>query len=145
MAYLRTKVTITRERRATTVQMKRQSFFSRIVRNFDQLPLPGSCIPAHNVFGFPHRKPNRRSVANVEKTKSRNSSLGLLRATVFRHFLGFLGLHGTSRHFMWRGLKPRGTKGDGGIFPCKTRLSKSLEFKSPLSAIVYFTNKIASV
>src|SRR5882724_8898956 len=98
MAYLRTKVTITRERRATTVQMKRQSFFSRIARNFDQPPLPGSCIPAHNVFGFPHRKPNRRSVANVEKTKSRNSSLGLL----FFPFFGLLGASRISRHFMWK-------------------------------------------
>jgi hypothetical protein len=38
-------------------------------------------MPAHNVFGCPHRKPNR-IVANVEKAKSRNSSLGLLRAAV---------------------------------------------------------------
>jgi hypothetical protein len=81
--------------------MRRQSFFSEIVRNFDKPSLPGSCIPAHNVFGCPHRKPNRRSVANVEKAKSRNSSLGLLRATVFRHFFGFEELRWTSRHFIW--------------------------------------------
>src|SRR5882757_9963888 len=99
MAYLRTRVTITRERRATTMQTRRQSFFSRIARNFDQPPLPGSCIPAHNVFGFPHRKPNRRSVANVEKTKSRNLSLGLLGRLFFAIFWaswGFKGLRGTS-------------------------------------------------
>jgi hypothetical protein len=35
--------------------MGRQSFFSEIARNLDTSPLPGSCIPAHNVFGCPHQ------------------------------------------------------------------------------------------
>ena len=42
-------------------------------------------------------------------------------------------------------LKARDSKGDSGNFPCKTRPSKSLGFKSLLSAIVEFPNKNAAI
>jgi len=80
MGYLRSKVAITRRTLRDYGADGAPIFFLRNNGNFHKPPLPGSCMPAHNVFGCPHRKPNRRRVANVEKAKSLNLSLGLLRA-----------------------------------------------------------------
>jgi hypothetical protein len=97
------------------------------VRNFDKPPLPGSWIPAHYVFGCPHQNQIQEVWPNLEKAKSLNLSLGLLRATVFRPFLGFAGLRRTSQRFTGEKLKLRGSKGDGGSLPGKTRFSKKAE------------------
>jgi hypothetical protein len=114
------------------MQTRRQSFFSGIVRNFDRPPLPGSCIPAHNVFGFPHRKPIEEAWPTLRKRKP---SLvihhsGLLRATVFRHFLGFLGLHDFAALYV-EGLKAYDSEGDNCDFPCKTRVLKGWGLSPP--------------
>jgi hypothetical protein len=44
---------------------------------------------------------NRRPLKMFAKAISQNLSFGLLRATVFRHFLSFVGLRWTSRRFTW--------------------------------------------
>jgi hypothetical protein len=44
---------------------------------------------------------NRRPLKMFAKAISQDLSFGLLRATVFRHFLGFVGFRGTSGRFTW--------------------------------------------
>jgi hypothetical protein len=49
----------------------------------------------------------------------------LTRATRFRHFLGFLGLHGNSQRFLWRISKPTVIEGDGSHFPLERASQKA--------------------
>jgi hypothetical protein len=56
-----------------------------------------------------------------------STPLGLLRATVFRHFSGFAGFRTALRGKM----KARGRKGDGGNFPCKMELREAWGLSPP--------------
>jgi hypothetical protein len=84
----------------------------------------------------------RRALAGVK-----NGRL-TLRATAGYCFSPLFGLLRTSPGFTAlhpRNLKARGSEGDRGNFPCKTRFSKSLGFKSPLSAIAKIISKYATI
>jgi hypothetical protein len=71
-------------------------------------------------------------VANVEKTKSRNSSLGLL-GLLFSPFFGLLGASRNFAALYVEGLKAYDSEGDNCDFPYKTRGPERLGYKSPLS------------
>jgi hypothetical protein len=59
---------------------------------------------------------------------------GLLQATVFRHFLGFLGLHGTSRRFIHANCKLAVVKAIGAFPLVKRGFQKVWGLSPPLSA-----------
>jgi hypothetical protein len=77
------------------------------------------------------------------RSRKTNLPLGLLRATVFRHFLDFVALRGTSRHFMSENHKLAIVKKIVSIFLVIRGFPRAWGLSPPLSARLFRINQLA--